>query len=86
MLTPVPPPCCLTISQSENHAQADHIPCDTLPHLAFKNALPKPFRELEAFQGMRRLVSLHGPAINLPLLQTPTFQFVWPHCALGTRT
>ena len=31
-------------------------------------------------------VSLHGPEINLSLLQTPTFQFVWPHCASGTWT
>ena len=37
----------LTISQSENCAQADHIPCDRPPPLtlAFKSALPKPFCE-----------------------------------------
>ena len=29
MLTPVPPPCYLTISHSGNCAQADHIPFDT---------------------------------------------------------
>ena len=28
--------------------------------------------------------SLHGSAINLALLRTLTFQFVWPHCASGT--
>ena len=79
MLTLVTPPCCLTISQSENCAQADHILCD-LPLLAFKKALPKLLGELKAFQGMSHLISFHGLAINLSLLQTLTFQFVWSHC------
>ena len=30
--------------------------------------------------------SLHGPAMNLSLLQTLMFWFVWPHSALGTWT
>ena len=29
--------------------------------------------------------SMHGPTLNLSLLQTTTFQFVWPHCVLGTQ-
>ena len=29
---------------------------------------------------------LHVPAINLSLLQTLTFRFVWPHRAMGNRT
>ena len=29
-------------------------------------------------------ISLHGFAIKLSLFQTPTFQFVWSHCAPGT--
>ena len=29
---------------------------------------------------------LHGLAVNLSLLQTPTFWFVWPECASGTPT
>ena len=33
--------------------------------------------------GHKPLVSMHGLAINLPLFQTLTFQFVWPHCASG---
>ena len=49
MLTPVTPPCYLTNNQSQNCAQADHIPCNHppphLPHLAFKNALLKPTGE-----------------------------------------
>ena len=31
-------------------------------------------------------VSLHDPEINLSLLQTLMFRFVWPHCVLGTYT
>ena len=53
MLTPVTPSSYLTISQLENCALADHIPCNTrLAHLAFKNALPKPFRELWVLGGL----------------------------------
>ena len=37
MLTPKIPPCYLTINQSENCAQAEHTPCDPLPHTVFKN-------------------------------------------------
>ena len=39
---------CLRIDhhQPENCALADHIPWDTPPYLAFKNALLKPFRDL----------------------------------------
>ena len=40
----------------------------------------------ETFQGKKYLFSWHGPALKLSLLQTPMFQFVWPHCALGTQT
>ena len=36
MVKPVTPPCNLTISQTENHAQADLKPSSPLPHLAFK--------------------------------------------------
>ena len=42
-------------SANQNCTQADHRPCNSLhhtqpnTHLAFKNALPKPFWELEAF-------------------------------------
>ena len=50
-----------------------------LPHLAFKNALLKPFGDFEVLGGMSQPFSLLGPAVNLALLQTPTFRFVWPH-------
>ena len=32
----------------------------------------------------REAFSRLSPAINFSLLQTPIFQFVWSHCALGT--
>ena len=83
MLTPVTPPCYLTISQSEKCTQVDHIPCDPSPSWPLK-CFAKPLGGLKVFQGMSHLVSLYGLAINLSLLQTPTFQFVWPHHALGT--
>ena len=41
-------------------------------------------REISGFSPHKSLVSLLGPAINLPLLQTPVFPFAWTHCALGT--
>ena len=56
-----------------------------LPHLAFKSTLLKP---LEEFEDLRHdpPFSLHGPAINIFLLQILMFQFVWLHCASGTGT
>ena len=29
---------------------------------------------------------MHGPALNLPLVQTLPCQFLWPPCAQGTQT
>ena len=79
--------CCLTISPSENCAQAHHRPCNpaTSPAL-LKMLCQKSLRSLRPFRAWGHLVSLHSPAINLALLQTPTFQLVWPHCVLGTWT
>ena len=54
-----------------------------LPHLAVKSTLPKP-SESSGLLEHQPLAFLHGPATNLPLLQTPMIQFVWTHCALGT--
>ena len=65
-------PCHLTISHSENCAQADHL----------KNALLELFREF----GHKPPASLNGPAMNLSLLQTLMFWFVWLHYVLGTWT
>lgn len=48
----------------------------SLPHLDFKSALLKPSLEF-CFFGHKSLVSLLGPFVNLSMLQTPLFQFVW---------
>ena len=56
-----------------------------LPHLTFKSALLKPFGE-HGVLGAKPLISLRGPEIKLSLIQTPTFQFVQPHCTLGIGT
>ena len=49
-----------------------------LPHLAFKIALLTPFEEFEVLWGMSHPISLHGPAINLSLLQTLTYSSCLP--------
>ena len=86
MLTPVTSPCCLTISQSENCTGWSH----NLRHTSFiwllKMLCRNLWGELGVFFEHEPPVPLHGPAINLPLLQTPTFRFVWSHCASGKRT
>ena len=35
---------------------------------------------VQGLGGTSHLFSFLGPIINLCLLQTPTFRFVWPHC------
>lgn len=41
--------------------------------LAFTNALPKPLQEVRCFEGPEPPISLHGPAVDLSLLQTLMF-------------
>ena len=72
MLTPVTPPCYLTINQSENCARADHIPWNALPHLAFKNALLKPLRESGGLEHEPPVLLVLVTAINAALLFTTT--------------
>ena len=55
-------------------------------HITKKKTLQFWFRELGVFGGHVPPVSLQDHAIKLALLQTPTFQFVWFHCAWGTWT
>ena len=57
-------------------------PATPFSHLAFKN----PWGSFGLFLGHEPPISFHSPAINLSLLQIPTFWCVWPHCALGTQT
>ena len=78
LLIPVTPHCC---SLSVNQRTVYKLIIDSatlLPHLDFKNSLPKPLQRGQGFLGMK-----NGPAVNLSLLQIPTVQFIWPHCALG---
>ena len=70
MLSPVTLPCYLTINQSENCAQADHIPWNALPHLAFKNVLLKPMREFGVLEHEPPILLALVPAINAALLFT----------------
>ena len=84
MLTSPTPPCSITISQSENCAQANHRPCDPAPS-HFKNVLLlKPFGGIRGFLGNETPIALHGPEIKLSLLQTLMFWFVWPHTCTNT--
>ena len=89
MLTPVIPPYYLTINQSENCTQADYIPATVLPHLAFKNALLKPFGGLGVFEHEPPVflvwcltIKLHFPSpqpgvSRLPLLCMGEWTQVW---------
>lgn len=73
---------CLVTSLSPNQRIVHEFityPTTSLPHLAFENALP--FWELWVFLWPEPPTSLHGPELNLSLLQTQTFQFVWLHWA-----
>ena len=75
---------CLVTSPSNNQRIVHEFityPTTSLAHLAFENALPKPLWEFWVFLWPEPPASLHGPAINLSLLQTQTFQFVWLHWA-----
>ena len=88
MFIPVTPPCSLTIIQSENCVQADHRPWDP-PSLTWllKVLCWNPSESFRGFLvGHEPPASLHGLTMNLSLLQTPMFQFVWLHYALGTWT
>ena len=57
-----------------------------LPQLAFKSALLKPFKEFRDLGAQVTCFLVFGHAINLFLVQTLMFQFVWPSCVsyIGT--
>ena len=69
-------------SQPTKQKKVTH-PADLIPNFAYKTSPQKPSGIL-GFLSISHPLSLLVPAINLSLLQTPTFQFVWPHCASGT--
>ena len=65
------PPCNLITNQKK------------VTHPAYESFALKTTEESVSFLNTNLLI---GPAINLCLLQTPTFQFVWPHCESGICT
>ena len=79
------PLCYLTLSQSENCAQADHRSCEPPLSPDFEECFAETLWEALGFLEQEPPVFLHDPAINLSLLQTLIFQFVWPHCASGAQ-
>ena len=83
-LTPVTPLCCF-ISQSQNCAQVDHVPCEPPFTCPLYMLCQNPLGSSRLFRADPPL-SLHGFAINLTLLQILMFQFVGPHCVSGTWT
>lgn len=83
MLTPLIPPCYLTISQ-DNCVQADHRIYDSSPSPGFLKCFAENLQGFAIFLGHEPPISLLGSAINIFLLQTLTFHFVRPHCAQGT--
>ena len=75
-------PCYLTTKQSEE----GYTPCSPPPQiLSIKTSSLNP-SGISSLLSMSYPFSLLGPAINLSLLQTLMFQFVWSHCASGTWT
>ena len=57
-------PCYLTINQSEDCAQADHAPCDSLPHIVFQNPSLKAIGEFDSFKHELPVLLAWGPTIN----------------------
>ena len=67
----------------------------TCTSVAFKNLAPQPTSSTPSTRmDLRWIYQSINPSfglvclqqVNLCLLQTPVFQFVWPHCASGTQT
>ena len=79
---PGAPHCYLTTNQSEESP----TPCSLHPKFCLLKTSPlKPSRN-SGLLSTSHPFSFLGPALNISLLQTLTFQFVWPHCASGTQT
>ena len=76
-------PCHLIPSQSkENHTQSAALAPNFFffPNFTFKNSSPEMIGEVQSFENELPLLL----AIDLPLLQTTTFQIVWPQCTLDS--
>ena len=78
MLSPVIPPCYLTISQSESCAWSDHLSCDLSPSPGFPKCFAENPQQHSGFWGPKPLVSLPG----LAKISAPNSDIlVWPHHA-----
>ena len=65
-----------------NQRKVTH-PVALTPNFAYKIFSPKTIREFRVFEH-KPPIPMHGPVINLTLLGTLMFQFVWPHSASST--
>ena len=66
-------------SPPTNQKKVTH-PAAHTPNFTYRIFSPKNCQGVWGFLSTSHPFSLLGPAINL----SPTFQFIWPHCALGT--
>ena len=87
MLTPVIPPCSLTVSQSENRAQANYRTCKP-PSLtcSLKMLGWNLLGSSRLFRAWATCLLAWPCSQPFPAPQTLMFQFAWPHWVLGTRT
>lgn len=57
-----------------------------LAYVACKKCFAKTLQGVWDFWEHKPPFSLLSPTVNLSLLHTPGFRFVWPHCASGAGT
>ena len=86
VLTPVPPPCSLTICQSGNCERSDQVPCDAPSLMWLLKWFAKTLQGAQGFLGHEPPHLLAWPWNKYFFTPNSDFQFVWPHCVLGTRT
>ena len=86
MSTPVTPPCCFTSHRIVHKLIIYPMTPPTPRHpltWIFKALCQNPLGARD-FLGHEPPFSLHGPTVNISLLQTLSFQFAWSHCVSRT--
>ena len=79
--------CGLIINQSENWPGADYVPHTTPSLFGLWRCFPEtPGGVSGGFLSISPAFFSDGPVINFSLFQTPTSQFVWLHCSVGSGT
>ena len=86
VITLVPPPCSLTISQSENCEWSHQVPCDASSLICLLKCFAKTLQGAQDFLGHKPPRLLAWPCNKYFFAPNSDFQFVWPHCVLGTWT